>query len=94
MRILWTDEALDDLAEIVTCYDAKASSSTAKLVERRIIQHVERLPPLPERIRKSDKITGAHELVVNRLPYIVFVKLRPEEIVVLNVVHTARKFPP
>nr|WP_296752404.1 type II toxin-antitoxin system RelE/ParE family toxin [Thioalkalivibrio sp.] len=93
MRILWTDEALEDLVEIVAYYYANASSSTAESVERRIIEHVEALPPFPERIRKSDRIPGAHELVVNRLPYVVFVKLLSEEIVVLNVVHTARMFP-
>ena len=93
MKILWTDEALEDLAEIVVYYYANASSSTAESVERRIIEHVEVLPPFPERIRKSDRIPGAHELVVNRLPYIVFIKLLSEEIAVLNVVHTARIFP-
>jgi len=93
VRILWTDEALEDLVEIVADYYANASSSAAESVERRIIEHVEALPPFPERIRKSDRIPGAHELIVNRLPYVVFVKLLSEEIVVLNVVHTARMFP-
>ncbi len=93
MRILWTDEALDDLAEIVAYYYAEASQRTAKSVERRIVEQVEGLPPFPERIRKSDRIPGARELVVNRLPYAVFVKLTEDAVVVLNVVHTARKFP-
>jgi toxin ParE1/3/4 len=93
MRILWTDEALDDLAEIVAYYYAEESPRTAELVERRITEQVEGIPPFPERIRKSDRIPGARELVVNRLPYIVFVKLTPDAIIVLNVVHTARKFP-
>lgn len=93
MRILWTDEALDDLAEIVAYYYAEASPRTAESVERRIVEQVESLPPFPERIRKSERIPGTRELVVNRLPYIVFVKLTPAAVVVLNVVHTARRFP-
>jgi plasmid stabilization system protein ParE len=93
MRILWTDEALDDLAEIAAYYYAEASPRTAESVERRIIEQVEGLPPFPERVRKSDRVSGARELVVNRLPYIVFVQLLPDAIVVLNAVHTARKFP-
>ena len=93
MRILWTDEALDDLAEIAAYYYAEASPRTAESVERRIVEQIEGLPPFPERIRKSDRIPGARELVVNRLPYIVFVKLLEDAVVVLNVVHTARKFP-
>ena len=93
MRILWTEEALDDLAEIVAYYYAEASPRTAESVERRIVKQIEGLPPFPERIRKSDRIPGTCELVVNRLPYIVFVKLTQDTIIVLNVVHTARKFP-
>lgn len=93
MEILWTDEALDDLAEIVAYYRAEASPRTAESVERRIVEQVEGLPPFPERIRKSDRIPETRELVVNRLPYIVFVKLLSDAIIVLNVVHTARKFP-
>ena len=93
MRILWTDEALDDLAEIVAYYYAEASPRTVELVGRRIIEQVEGLPSFPERIRKSDRIPGAREFVVNRLPYIVFVKVQPDAVVVLNVVHTARKYP-
>lgn len=93
MDIFWTDEALDDLVEIVAYYYSEASPRTAESVERRIVEQVEGLPPFPERIRKSDRVSGARELVVNRLPYIVFVKLLPDAIVVLNVVHTARRFP-
>jgi len=93
MRILWTEEALDDLAEIVAYYYAEASPRTAESVERRIVEQIEGLPPFPERIRKSDRVPGTRELVVNRLPYIVFVKLTQDTIIVLNVVHTSRKFP-
>lgn len=50
-------------------------------------------PPYPERIRESDRIPGARELVVNKLPYVVFVQLHDDAIVVLNVVHRKRQFP-
>jgi toxin ParE1/3/4 len=93
LRILWADEAIDDLSEIVADYITEASPRTAESVERRIVEAVEGLPPFPERIRKSERIPGARELVVSRLPYIVFVKLLPDAIIVLNIVHTARKFP-
>lgn len=93
MRFLWTEEALDDLAEIIAYYYVEAGPRIAELVEQRIIEQVEGLLPFPERIRKSERIPGTHELVVNRLPYIVFMKLTQEELIVLRVVHTARKFP-
>jgi toxin ParE1/3/4 len=93
MRIVWTDEALDDLEEILAYYYVQAGPRTAGAIERRIVEQIEGLPPFPERIRISDRIPGARELVVNKLPYVVFVNLLPDAIVVLNVVHTARKFP-
>ncbi len=93
MRILWTDEALIDLEEILAYYYLEASQRVAKAVEKRIVGEIEALPPYPERIRESNRIPGARELVVNKLPYIVFVQLRDDSIVVLNVVHTKRLFP-
>ena len=93
MRILWTDEALGDLEEILAYYYLEASPRTAAAVERRIIGEIGSLPPFPERIRESDRIPGARELVVSKLPYVVFVQHREDSIIVLNIVHTKRQFP-
>jgi toxin ParE1/3/4 len=94
MRVVWTEEALDDLEEILVHYHQEASPRTAAAVERRIIEAVESLEPFPERIRESERVPGARELVVGKVPYIVFLRLMPEAMVVLNVVHTAKQFPP
>ena len=93
MRILWTDVALGDLEEILAYYNLEASPRVAEAVEKRIVGEIVALPPYPERIRESDRILGARELVVQKLPYVVFVQLRDDAIVVLNVVHTKRQFP-
>ena len=93
MRIVWTEEALGDLEEILVYYYLEASPRTAAAVERRIIAEIEALPPFPERIRESERVPGARELVVNKIPYVVFVQLREDSIVVLNIVHTKRNFP-
>lgn len=93
MRILWTNEALGDLEEILAYYYLEASPRVAEAVEKRIVGEIEALPPYPERIRESDRIPGTRELVVQKLPYVVFIQLRDDAIVVLNVVHTKRQFP-
>lgn len=93
MKIVWTAESLVDLEEILAYYYREAGPRTASAVERRIISQVEGLRIFPERTRKSDRIPGTHELVLNKLPYIAFLHLRVDVILVLNVVHTARKFP-
>lgn len=93
MRIVWTDEAIDDLEDILAYYHVQAGSRVARSIKRRIVEQIEGLPPFPERIRRSNRIPDARELVVNKLPYVVFVKLLPGTLVVLNIIHTARRFP-
>jgi toxin ParE1/3/4 len=93
MRILWTDDALSDLEEILAYYYEKASPRVAKAVKTRIVGAIESLPPYPERIRESERIPGVRELVVNKLPYVMFIQVRDDTLVVLNVVHTKRQFP-
>ncbi|MGV0997732.1 MAG: type II toxin-antitoxin system RelE/ParE family toxin [Fluviibacter sp.] len=93
MQILWTVEALDDLEEILAYYYLEASPRTAAAVERRIIAEIEALPPFAERVRESERVPGARELVINKLPYLVFVQIKEDSIIVLNVVHTKRRFP-
>mgnify|MGYP006291798805 FL=1 len=93
MRILWTNEALDDLEEILVYYYLEASPRVAEAVERRIVGEIESLPPFPERVRESDRVPGSRELVVNKLPYVIFIQLRDDSIIVLNILHTRKKFP-
>lgn len=93
MRIVWTEEALGDLEEILAYYQLNAGPATAKAVYDRIASDIVTLQSFPERIRASDRVPGALELVVTRLPYIVFLKMMDDELVILAVAHTARKFP-
>lgn len=93
MNIRWTDAALDDLAAIVAYYLEAASPWTAEVVRQRILAAIVDLRDFPERVRQSERAPGARELVVPRLPYLVFVKIAGNDLIVLNVVHTARRFP-
>ena len=85
MNILWTDEALDDLEEILVYYHSEAGPLTAEAVHSRIVAEIEALRVFPERIRASTRIPGARELVVRRLPYVAFVKVTDDAVIVLNV---------
>ena len=44
MLILWTDEALSDLEEILAYYYLEASPRVAEAVEKRIVGEIESLP--------------------------------------------------
>lgn len=93
MRLVWTEAALDDLAGILVYYLEKAGPTTAARVETRIFSQIEALRAFPESIRHSERIPGTRELVIQRLPYVVFIQALPDLIRVLNIVHSARRFP-
>lgn len=93
MRIGWTDEALDDLGGLVAHHLEVASPWVADTVRQRILAAIADLMTFPERIRASERVPGARELVVPKLPYIVFVQVTDVALIVLNIVHTARRFP-
>lgn len=63
------------------------------VVERRIIGEIESPFPYPEWTRESDRIPSARELVVSKLPYVVFIQLREDTFTILNMVQTKRQFP-
>ena len=93
MEILWTEEALDDLASIIAYYSEELSPAIAESIGARIVEHIEALPPFPDRARKSERTPGTRELLIARLPFIAFFKRKNDKLIVLNIVHTARNFP-
>jgi plasmid stabilization system protein ParE len=94
MRVIWTREAVADLDEISIYYSENADTDIAISVTQRIVAQVASLVDFPERVRASTRVPGAREVVINKLPYIAFIRVTPAEIVVLNVVYTRRQFPP
>lgn len=93
MRIIWTDEPLHDLAHILFYYYEHAGPVTPEAVETRTVSQIEARQAFPKRIRESERVADAREFVINRLPYIAFIRIIPNGLLVLNVVHTAREFP-
>lgn len=93
MRIVWANEALSDFENILAYYYSQAGAATAEAIERRIIEQLQKLPDFPERVRASERIPGVREAVIKRLPYIAFIRVVEDEFQIVNIVHTARKFP-
>lgn len=93
MRIVWTKEALSDFENILAYYYLQAGATIAEAIESRIAEQLEALQGFPERIRASNRIPNAREVVINRLPYIAFIRVSADTIQILDILHTARKFP-
>ena len=91
--VLWTPGAEQDLVEILAYYLREAGESVARSIFHRIRAEVEALKDFPERTRVG-RVAGTRELVIARLPYVAVIQVEGERVLVLNVIHTARKFPP
>lgn len=90
--VQWTQEAEEDLDNILLYYLENAGELVAESIFGRIHAQVGSLQMFPERCRIG-RVPGTKEYVISRLPYIAVVKIEPGTVWVLNVIHTARKFP-
>ena len=91
MRVRWTEPAATALSRIQD-YIANDNSKAAFEVVQRIRIAVNLLEEQPK-IGRTGRVRGTYELVVHDLPYIVPYRIKNEEIQILNVYHTSRKWP-
>lgn len=89
----WTGEANQDLEDILTYYLQEAGLRVADAVFVRIKEQIGSLKLFPHRCRPG-RVPGTKEYVLHRLPYIAVVHIGEDTVSVLNVIHTARKYPP
>ena len=90
--VLWTQRASQDLEDILSYYIDEAGLQVAQSIYGRICAQVQSLHSFSERTR-SGRVSGTRELVIPRLPYIVVIQIERDRVFVLNVLHTARKYP-
>jgi toxin ParE1/3/4 len=90
-RVLWLKAALDDVRGI-SRFIAKDSPSAARRVVTRIRDDVTLLRDHPD-MGRHGRIEGTREMVIGRYPYIVAYRLVPDDVQVLAVVHTSRRWP-
>lgn len=92
-KVEWTDEAEQDLENILTYYLEEAGLRVADAIYGRIKEQVGSLKLFPHRCRPG-RVPGTKEYVLHRLPYIAVVYIGDDTVSVLNLIHTARKYPP
>lgn len=91
--VFWTQSAAQDLEDILTHYLTEAGIEVTQSIHRRIRAAMQSLRDSPERTRMG-RVPGTRELVIARLPYTAVIQVESEPALVLNLVHTARKYPP
>jgi toxin ParE1/3/4 len=91
MDIVWRRMALDDL-EDARRYIARDNPRASARVYSAILTSVGRLANHPN-LGRPGRVGGTRELVVPRTPYIVAYTVIDEAVMILSVMHTARKWP-
>jgi addiction module RelE/StbE family toxin len=91
MRLRWLTQALADLRGIHD-YIAKDNPAAARRVVGEIRREVEILATEPE-IGRIGRLTGSREFVIRQYPYIVAYCVKDDEVQLLLVVHTSRRWP-
>ncbi len=91
MRIIWLEEAERDLDRIVEFmlqddpHTALSVLSTIRDATQVLLEH--------PRIGRLGRVEGTRELVIAGLPYILPYQISSQEIRILAVMHTSRKWP-
>ena len=91
MRVRWTTPAAKALLAIQD-YIARENPSAAFEVAQHIRIAVDKLRDHP-RMGRDGRLRGTYELVIHGIPYIVPYRIKGNEVQVLSVYHTSRKWP-
>jgi addiction module RelE/StbE family toxin len=91
MRIIWLDEAERDLDRIAE-YILKDDPAAALRLTYTIREATQVLSEHPNAGR-TGRVEGTRELVISGLPYILPYQIADQEIRILAVMHTSRKWP-
>ncbi|WP_310451849.1 type II toxin-antitoxin system RelE/ParE family toxin [Sulfuritalea sp.] len=91
MRIRWTPPALAQIAEIHQ-YIATENPQAARRVVAQIRKDAILLSAQPS-MGRAGRVPGTRELVVSRYPFIIAYRIDGNDIPILAVIHSARRWP-
>jgi toxin ParE1/3/4 len=92
MRVVYTDEALHDLDDILR-YIAANFPAAYQSFELRLRAVERRIGQLPHGARKVADRPGVRVVPLIRYPYKVFYRVTPDAVEILHIHHTARRDP-
>jgi toxin ParE1/3/4 len=92
VRLVWSPQAVEDLAEL-RAYIERDDPAAARKTALRIIEAVDTLIPANPKVGRPGRVPGTRELVIARTPFVVPYRLREGRIEVLRIFHGARRWP-
>jgi toxin ParE1/3/4 len=92
LRLRWTALAERDLEDIFE-YIAQDHPAAGSRVVLEIIEQVETILPARPASGRPGRVMGTRELVIGSLPYVLPYRVVEDELQVLRVLHTSRRWP-
>jgi plasmid stabilization system protein ParE len=92
MKVVYTEEALDNLDGILT-YIASNYPGVTAAFEKRLRTVIARISAWPESAEEVAERPGVRVAPLIRYPYIIFYQIRTEAVEILYIHHAARQAP-
>jgi toxin ParE1/3/4 len=92
VRVVWDDEALDDL-DSIGAFIASDNPRAARRVVERIRERSLLLETSPRLGKPIVERPGARELILSRYPYVLVYEIEDEEVRILAVFHQSQNRP-
>ncbi len=91
MKIKWLRKALKNL-ETIHEYISALNREAAKQTVAKIRIGIDKLAEFPQ-MGRPGRVKGTRELIIGNTPYIVIYRVKQNNIEILRILHSARKFP-
>lgn len=92
MKIIWSPEAIDDLAAL-RAYISRDNPSAARRVALHLLEMVETTLAENPHIGRPGRVPGTREFVIDKTPYIVPYRVKDSALQILRIYHGARRWP-
>jgi toxin ParE1/3/4 len=90
-QIKWLASAVKDI-DCVYEFISQDRPLSAKKVVQVILDYVEKLSQYPES-GKTGRVVGTREIVIHPYPFVVIYRIKKNDVQILSVLHTSRKWP-
>jgi len=92
MKVRFSRRATDDLGEILAALFHQSPQAAGRLLTRieKIVARLSRFPGMAQELAERE---GVRKVPLVRFPYLIFYKVVGDEVVILHIVHGARREP-
>jgi addiction module RelE/StbE family toxin len=92
LRLRWTRLAECDLDDIADYIGLDSPAAAARVILE-LIEQTETLLTRHTALGRAGRLLGTRELVIQGLPYVIAYRVRDNDVEILRVLHTSRRWP-